>query len=50
MVVKIDQMSIKYTNIFNCKILQKLPKFGFLATLLKSEEKGREGSQLVATT
>jgi hypothetical protein len=27
---KIDQMPIKYTNIFNCKILQNLPKFGFL--------------------
>jgi hypothetical protein len=26
---KIDQMSIKYTNIFLCKTLQKLPKFGF---------------------
>jgi hypothetical protein len=27
---KIDQISIKYTNIFLCKTLQKLPKFGFL--------------------
>jgi hypothetical protein len=27
---KIDQTAIKYTNIFNCKILQNLPKLGFL--------------------
>jgi hypothetical protein len=27
---KIDQVTIKYTNIFHCKNLQKLPKFGFL--------------------
>jgi hypothetical protein len=27
---KIDQMVIKYTNIFNCKTLQNLPKLGFL--------------------
>jgi hypothetical protein len=26
---KIDQMSIKYTSIFHCKTLQKLPKFEF---------------------
>jgi hypothetical protein len=25
-----DQVSIKYTNIFHCKTLQNLPKFGFL--------------------
>jgi hypothetical protein len=25
-----DQVSIKYTNIFKCKTLQNLPKFGFL--------------------
>jgi hypothetical protein len=25
-----DQLSIKYTNIFHCKTLQNLPKFGFL--------------------
>jgi hypothetical protein len=25
-----DQASIKYTNIFHCKTLQNLPKFGFL--------------------
>jgi hypothetical protein len=25
----IDQVSIKYTNIFHCKTLQNLPKFGF---------------------
>jgi hypothetical protein len=25
-----DQVSIKYTNIFQCKTLQNLPKFGFL--------------------
>jgi hypothetical protein len=25
-----DQVSIKYTNIFYCKTLQNLPKFGFL--------------------
>jgi hypothetical protein len=25
-----DQVSIKYTNIFLCKTLQNLPKFGFL--------------------
>jgi hypothetical protein len=35
---KIDQMAIKYTNIFHCKTLLKLPKFGqkmcHLATLL----------------
>jgi hypothetical protein len=36
-----DQVSIKYNNIFHCKTLQNLPKFGFfglktnhLATLL----------------
>jgi hypothetical protein len=45
---KIDQMCIKYTDIFHCKNLQKLLKFGFLvwkytlwqpciATLKKSE-------------
>jgi hypothetical protein len=27
---KIDQMAIKYTNIFHCKPLKKLPKFGLL--------------------
>jgi uncharacterized pyridoxamine 5'-phosphate oxidase family protein len=27
---KIDQVSIKYTNIFQVKKLQNLPKFGFL--------------------
>jgi hypothetical protein len=27
---KIDQMSIKYNNIFHCNSLQKIPKFGFL--------------------
>jgi hypothetical protein len=27
---KIDQMVIKYTNIFLCKTLQNLPKLGFL--------------------
>jgi hypothetical protein len=27
---KIYQMDIKYTKIFLCKILQNLPKFGFL--------------------
>jgi hypothetical protein len=27
---KLDQMAIKYTNIFRCKPLQNLPKFGFL--------------------
>jgi hypothetical protein len=27
---KIYQMDIKYTNIILCKILQNLPKFGFL--------------------
>jgi hypothetical protein len=27
---KIDQMAIKYTNIFHRKTLQNLPKFGFL--------------------
>jgi hypothetical protein len=26
--LKIDPISIKYTNSFNCKTLQKLPKFG----------------------
>jgi hypothetical protein len=25
-----DQVSIKYTNIFDCKTLKNLPKFGFL--------------------
>jgi hypothetical protein len=25
-----DQVSIKYTNIFHCKTLRNLPKFGFL--------------------
>jgi hypothetical protein len=25
-----DQVSIKYTNIFHCKTLKNLPKFGFL--------------------
>jgi hypothetical protein len=25
-----DQVSINYTNIFHCKTLQNLPKFGFL--------------------
>jgi hypothetical protein len=25
-----DLVSIKYTNIFHCKTLQNLPKFGFL--------------------
>jgi hypothetical protein len=35
MAVKIHQMSIKYTSIFHCKTLQKLPKFVFLATLLR---------------
>jgi hypothetical protein len=25
-----DQVSIEYTNISHCKILQNLPKFGFL--------------------
>jgi hypothetical protein len=25
-----DQVSIKYSNIFHCKTLQNLPKFGFL--------------------
>jgi hypothetical protein len=25
---KIDQMAIKYTNIFHCKTLQNLPKLG----------------------
>jgi hypothetical protein len=28
---KMDQVSIKYTNIFHCKTLQNLPKFGFSA-------------------
>jgi hypothetical protein len=27
---KIDQMTIQYTNIANCKALQNLPKLGFL--------------------
>jgi hypothetical protein len=27
---KMDQVSIKYTNIFHCKTLQNVPKFGFL--------------------
>jgi hypothetical protein len=27
---KIDQVSIRYTIIFHCKTLQKLPQFGFL--------------------
>jgi hypothetical protein len=27
---KSDQVAIKYTNIFQCKTLQNLPKFGFL--------------------
>jgi hypothetical protein len=27
---KMDQVSIKYANIFHCKTLQNLPKFGFL--------------------
>jgi hypothetical protein len=27
---KIDQMAIKYTNIFHCKTLQSLPKLEFL--------------------
>jgi hypothetical protein len=27
---KMDQVSIKYTNIFHCKTRQNLPKFGFL--------------------
>jgi hypothetical protein len=27
---KIDQMVIKYTNIFHCKTFQNLPKLGFL--------------------
>jgi hypothetical protein len=38
-----DQVSIKYTNIFRCKALQNLPKFGFfglktnhLATLVRA--------------
>jgi hypothetical protein len=26
---KTDQTAIKYTNIFHCKTLQNLPKFGF---------------------
>jgi hypothetical protein len=26
---KMDQVSIKYTNIFHCKTLQNLPQFGF---------------------
>jgi hypothetical protein len=26
------QMAVKHTSIFLCKILQNLPKFGFLAT------------------
>jgi hypothetical protein len=29
---KIDQLGIKYTNIFNCKTLQNLPKLGFLVS------------------
>jgi hypothetical protein len=27
---KVDQMAIKYTNIFHCKTLQNIPKLGFL--------------------
>jgi hypothetical protein len=27
---KIDQIAIKYTNIFHCETLQNLPKLGFL--------------------
>jgi hypothetical protein len=27
---KMDQVSIKYINMFQCKTLQNLPKFGFL--------------------
>jgi hypothetical protein len=27
-----NQVSIKYTNIFHCKTLQNLPKFGFLVS------------------
>jgi hypothetical protein len=27
---KMDQVSIKYTNILHCKTLQQFPKFGFL--------------------
>jgi hypothetical protein len=27
---KLDKVSIKYTNIFHCKTLQNLPRFGFL--------------------
>jgi hypothetical protein len=26
---KMDQVSLKYNNIFHCKTLQNLPKFGF---------------------
>jgi hypothetical protein len=26
---KVDQMAIKYTNIYHCKTLQNLPKLGF---------------------
>jgi hypothetical protein len=27
---KIDQTSVKYTNVFHCKTLQNIPKLGFL--------------------
>jgi hypothetical protein len=27
---KIDEMAMKYTNIYHCKFLQNLPKLGFL--------------------
>jgi hypothetical protein len=38
---KIDQISIKYTNLFHCKTLPKLPKFGFW---LKNTPSGNPGS------